>query len=511
MRESLGSLYDTANGESKRGKREGGVLAMEVLKNFVGGGPVAVEAGEELEVPDPATGELLGRVPLSGAEDVDRAVQVAARAFEEWREEPVTRRARRMFKLQVLLEEHLEELAELCTRENGKHVDESKGEIWRGIEVVELAASMTTLMKGETLDGVSPGVDVALHREPLGVAAGVTPFNFPMMIPLWFAPLAIATGNAFILKPSQRTPLSAMRLADLISEAGFPDGVFNVVHGARETVEALIDHPLVRAVSSVGSAATAKNIYRRAAERGKRVQALGGAKNHMVVMPDADLDVAAKGVFSSAFSNGGQRCLAGSIGVAIGAAGDPLVERLTTIARESQVGPGLDREIDSATGVTPVTTAEARERISDWISRGEEEGARLVFDGRQEYDAGEGFFLGPTIFDDVEPQMEIAKEEIFGPVLAVERMGDLDDAIRTINESRYGNAAAIFTGDGKAARKFRREVQCGMIGVNIGVPAPVAYFPFSGWKDSFFGDLHATGRDGVEFYTERKVVIERWQ
>jgi len=484
---------------------------METVKNFVGGSPVDARMGEELDVPDPATGELLGRAPVSGPEDVDGAVRAAQDAYQEWSLEPVTRRARRMFRLQVLLEERIDELAEIATRENGKHVEESAAEIRRGIEVVELAASMTTLMKGETLDQVSAGVDVALYREPLGVVTAITPFNFPVMIPLWFAPLAVAAGNTFILKPSPRTPLSANRLAELFAEAGFPDGVFNVVHGARETVEALIDHPVVKAVSSVGSAATAKNIYKRAAEQGKRVQALGGAKNHMVVMPDADLDVAAKGVFSSAFSNGGQRCLAGSVGVAIGAVGDPLVERLTTIARESQVGPGLDREIDSATGVTPVTTAEARERISDWISTGEKEGARLVFDGRQEYDADEGFFLGPTIFDDVEPQMEIAKEEIFGPVLAVERMGDLDDAIRTINESRYGNAAAIFTADGKAARKFRREVQCGMIGVNIGVPAPVAYFPFTGWKDSFFGDLHATGRDGVEFYTERKVVIERWQ
>jgi malonate-semialdehyde dehydrogenase (acetylating) / methylmalonate-semialdehyde dehydrogenase len=483
---------------------------VEVLNNFVGGSPIAAEVEEELEVPDPATGELLGRVPLSGKEDVDRAVRAAAGAFEGWREEPVTRRARRMFKLQVLLEEHMEELAELCTRENGKHVEESKGEIVRGIEVVELAASMTTLMKGETLDQVSKGVDVALHREPLGVVVGVTPFNFPVMIPLWFAPLAIATGNAFILKPSQRTPLSALRLAELFSEAGFPEGVFNVVHGAKETVEALIEHPEVKAISSVGGSNAAKNIYKRAADRGKRVQALGGAKNHIVVMPDADLEVAAQGVFSSAFSNGGQRCLAGSVGVAVGGIGDELVEKLKDVAREAQVGSGLNRGMDADTGLTPVTTSEARERIAGWISRGEEEGARLVVDGRGDY-GDDGFFLGPTIFDEVTPEMEIAKEEIFGPVLTVERMEDLDQAIRTINESQYGNAAGIFTRDGAAARKFRREVQCGMIGVNISVPAPVAYFPFTGWKDSFFGDLHATGRDGVEFYTERKVVIERWQ
>lgn len=483
---------------------------MEVLENFVGGSRVAVETEEKLAVPDPATGELLGQVPLSGTADVDRAVEVAYEAFKEWSEEPVTRRARRMFRLQVLLEDNLDELSELATRENGKHVEESEAEIRRGIEVVELAASMTTLMKGETLDQVSRGVDVAMYREPLGVVTAVTPFNFPMMIPLWFAPLAVATGNTFILKPSQRTPLSGLRLAELFTEAGFPDGVFNVVHGARETVEALIDHPQVKAISSVGSTAAAKNIYRRAAERGKRVQALGGAKNHIVVMPDADLDIAAPGVFSSAFSNGGQRCLAGSVGVAIGDIGDELVERLANIAREARVGSGLDRQADSDTSLTPVTSAEAREKIAGWISRGEEEGARLVVDGRGDYGEDGGFFLGPTIFDQVTQEMEIAREEIFGPVLTVERMEDLDQAIRTINNSRYGNAAAIFTRDGAAARKFRREVECGMIGVNISVPAPVAYFPFTGWKDSFFGDLHATGRDGVEFYTERKVVIERW-
>jgi malonate-semialdehyde dehydrogenase (acetylating)/methylmalonate-semialdehyde dehydrogenase len=483
---------------------------VELLENFVGGNRIAVEAEEKLEVPDPATGELLGQVPLSSTSDVDRAVGAAHEAFKEWREEPVTRRARRMFRLQILLEDHLDELCELATRENGKHVEESEAEIRRGIEVVELAASMTTLMKGETLDQVSRGVDVALYREPLGVVTAVTPFNFPMMIPLWFAPLAIATGNTFILKPSQRTPLSALRLAELFKEAGFPDGVFNVVHGARETVEALIDHPQVRAISSVGSSAAAKNIYTRAAERGKRVQALGGAKNHLVVMPDADLDLAAPGVFSSAFSNGGQRCLAGSVGIAVGDIGDELVERLAGVAREARVGSGLDRETDSDTSITPVTTPEAKERIAGWISRGEEEGARLVVDGRGDYGEDGGFFLGATIFDNVTPEMEIAKEEIFGPVLTVERMEDLDQAIQAINESRYGNAAGIFTRDGAAARKFRREVECGMIGVNISVPAPVAYFPFTGWKDSFFGDLHATGRDGVEFYTERKVVIERW-
>lgn len=480
------------------------------IKNYVGGTSVDVESKEHLEVPDPATGELLGKVPLSSEADLDHAVQIAAQAFEEWREEPVTRRARRMFRLQVLLEEHIDELAEICTRENGKHVDESKGEIRRGIEVVELAAATTTLMKGETLDQVSSGVDVAMYREPLGVVTAITPFNFPMMIPLWFAPLAIATGNTFILKPSQRTPLSALRLAELFTEAGFPDGVFNVVNGATETVQSLIDHPQVKAVSFVGSAAVARKVYQQAGEQGKRVQALGGAKNHIVVMPDADLDTAVPAVFSSAFSNAGERCLAGSVSVAVGGIGDELVERLTDVAREAKIGSGLDPDLDSDQSVTPVTTSEAKERIEGYIKRGEEEGARLVVDGR-ENTMGEdgGFYLGPTIFDDVSPQMEIGQEEIFGPVLAVERMEDLDQAIKTINASEYGNAAAIFTRDAGAIRKFRREVECGMIGVNISVPAPVAYFPFTGWKESFNGDLHATGPDGVEFYTEKKVVISR--
>ena len=485
------------------------MMANPILQNYVGGTSVDIESETYLDVPDPATGELLGQVPLSSETDVDRAVQVAAQAFEEWREEPVTRRARRMFRLQVLLEDHIDELAEICTRENGKHVDESKGEIQRGIEVVELAAATTTLMKGETLDQVSSGVDVAMYREPLGVVTAITPFNFPMMIPLWFAPLAVATGNTFILKPSQRTPLSALRLAELFTEADFPEGVFNVVNGAMETVQSLIDHPQVKAVSFVGSAAIARKIYQQAGEQGKRVQALGGAKNHIVVMPDADLDTAVPAVFSSAFSNAGERCLAGSVGVAVGGIGDELVERLADAAREAKIGSGLDPDLDSDQSVTPVTTPEAKERIEGYIKRGEEEGARLVVDGRGNSEENGGFFLGATIFDDVSPEMEIAREEIFGPVLAVERMEDLDQAINTINASEYGNAAAIFTRDGGAVRKFRREVECGMIGVNISVPAPVAYFPFTGWKESFNGDLHATGRDGIEFYTEKKVVISR--
>jgi malonate-semialdehyde dehydrogenase (acetylating) / methylmalonate-semialdehyde dehydrogenase len=479
------------------------------IRSFVGGRPVDPETNERLDVLDPATGEVLGRVPLSGPSEVDQAVRVAAETFESWQEEPVTRRARRMFGLQALLERELDGLARLVTRENGKHLDEARGEVRRGIEVVELAAGMTTLMKGETLDQVARGVDVSLHRFPLGVCCGITPFNFPAMIPLWFAPLAIAAGNTFVLKPSQRTPLTANRLAELFAEAGFPDGVLNVVHGAQQAVEALIDHPETRAVSFVGSAPVARKVYERSGSRGKRVQALAGAKNHLVVMPDAELDLAVPAVFASAFSNAGQRCLAGSVAVGVGGIGDELVAGISRMAREARVAPGDEPDTNADSTVTPVTTSEALERIAHYIELGEREGATLCVDGRRQGEDG-GFFLGPTVFDGVAPGMILAREEIFGPVLAVERMEDLDGAIAAINASEFGNAAAIFTRDGGAARKFVREAQAGMIGVNVSVPAPVAYFPFAGWRGSFYGDLHATGRDGVEFFTEKKVVTTRW-
>jgi malonate-semialdehyde dehydrogenase (acetylating)/methylmalonate-semialdehyde dehydrogenase len=479
------------------------------IRNIVGGQPADSEAHERLEVLDPATGEVLGRVPMSGPAEVDHAVRVAAQAFESWQHEPVTRRARRMFALQAVLERELDQLGELVTRENGKHLDEARGEVRRGIEVVELAAGMTTLMKGETLDQVARGVDVSLHRFPLGVCCGVTPFNFPAMIPLWFAPLAIAAGNTFVLKPSQRTPLTANRLAELFAEAGFPDGVFNVVHGAQPAVEALIDHPLLRAVSFVGSAPVARKVYERSGLRGKRVQALAGAKNHLVVMPDADLDLAVPAVFASAFSNAGQRCLAGSVAVGVGGIGDRLVADLSRMAGAARIAPGDEPNTDADSTITPVTSREALERVTRYIELGEREGAKLCVDGRRPGESG-GFFLGPTVFDEVAPEMSLAREEIFGPLLAVERMEDLDGAIAAINGSEYGNAAAIFTRDGGAARKFVREAQAGMIGVNVSVPAPVAYFPFAGWRGSFYGDLHATGRDGVEFFTEKKVVTSRW-
>ena len=450
----------------------------EELSNFVDNRARPVEGAERLEVLDPASGRELGRVPLSGRADVDAAVASAARAYESWRNEPVTRRARRMFGLQVLLEGQLDELAQLVTRENGKHLDESRGELRRGIEVVELAAGMTTLMKGETLDQVAHGVDVSMHRFPLGVVAAITPFNFPGMIPLWFAPLAIAAGNTFVLKPSQRTPLTAMRIAELFAEAGFPEGVFNVVHGAQEAVESLIDHPEVRAVSFVGSAPVARRVYERCGLRGKRVQALAGAKNHLVVMPDADLETALPAVFASAYSNAGQRCLAGSLALPVGGIGDDVRDGLAALARDARTAPGHEPGTSADTAVTPVTSQEAHDRISGYIQLGEKEGARLVVDGRGS--DGDGFFLGPTLFDSVTPEMTIAREEIFGPVLGLERMDDLDAALAAVNASEFGNAAAIFTRDGAAARKFVREVQAGMVGVNVGSAGACGLLPVRG-------------------------------
>ena len=456
------------------------------------------------DVLDPATGEAIARVPLSTASQVDAAARAAHAAWDEWADTPVMERARTMFRVQALLERDFEELSQTVVRENGKALDEARGEVRRGIDVVEFAAGMPTLMLGGALEQVSRGVDTELFHHPLGVVAAITPFNFPVMVPLWTAPIAIAAGNTYILKPSPRTPLSALRLAELFEEAGVPAGVFSVVHGGEEAVNAICDHELIRAVSFVGSAPVAKAVYARAAAAGKRVQALAGAKNHIVVMPDADLDVAAPGMFSSAFANAGQRCLAGAVGVAVGDIADELAGRLATLARESRVGPGLDPE----STITPVTSAAARQRIARYIELGEREGAEILVDGRRE--DGDGFFLGPTILDRVSPDMRVAREEIFGPVLALERLGSLDEALEAIAASEFGNASAIFTRSGAVARAFRRRVTAGMVGINVPVPASMAFFPFAGWKGSFYGDLHATGMDGVRFFTETKVVTSRW-
>ncbi|HEY8417280.1 MAG TPA: CoA-acylating methylmalonate-semialdehyde dehydrogenase [Limnochordales bacterium] len=476
------------------------------LRNFIGGEWVEADAAGTDPVYNPATGEVIAQVPLSSAADVDRAVKAAAAAFDAWRETPVFQRARLMFRYKQLLEEHGEELARLITREHGKTLAEARAELERGIEVVEFAAGIPTLIMGKTLELVGTGVDAEMYRQPLGVCVGICPYNFPAMIPMWMFPLALACGNTFVLKPSERTPMTAVRLAELLAEAGVPAGVFNVVHGSRETVDALLAHEEVRAVSFVGSQPVAAYIYRTAAAYGKRVQALAGAKNHMIVLPDADLDFATEAIVASSFGSAGQRCMAGSVLVAQKDVADNILERLVDRSNRLKIGPGDQPEVEMG----PLIRDQHRERVKGYIQIGEEEGARLIFDGRKTRVPERGFFLGPTIFDGASPDMRIAREEIFGPVLTTVRVKDVEEGIALINRSAYGNGAVIFTRSGAAARAFRRHAKAGMLGINIGVPAPVAVFPFTGWRNSFYGDLHANGEDAINFYTDRKVVTVRW-
>ncbi len=459
---------------------------------------------ESLPVYDPATGAQIERVPLSSAEEVDAAVAAAVGAFPEWSATPVMERARLMFRFKALLEEHFEEIAAEVTRHHGKTLDEARGEVRRGIEVVDFACGAPTLLQGRTLRQVSRAVDQDLYRFPVGVVAGIPPFNFPAMIPLWMFPLAVVCGNTFVLKPSERTPLSVVRLARLFLDAGFPPGVLNVVHGAGDTAAALIRHPGVQAISFVGSEPVARAVYREAAAHGKRVQALGGAKNHIVVMPDADLDTAIPAILGSAFGNAGERCLAGSVAVAVGDAAR-FVDRLSSSAQALTVGPGDRPGVD----VGPLIRAEHRQRVVEHIERAEREGGRVLTDGRR-YTREPGFFLGPTVIDEVTADMAVGRDEIFGPVLSVSRAASLDEAIQQANRMVLGNMAVIFTQSGRAAREFRERVDAGMIGINVPVAQPFAFFPFSGWKSSFFGDLHIHGTDGVEFYTRKKMVVSHW-
>jgi malonate-semialdehyde dehydrogenase (acetylating)/methylmalonate-semialdehyde dehydrogenase len=477
------------------------------LPLLIGGEWRASTAAHRAPVFDPASGSELARVPFATAAEIDEAVAAALGAFPTWREVPVTERAQVMFRYKGLLEEHLEELARLVSRENGKVIAEARGEVRRGIEVVDFAAGMPTLTMGETVQGVARKIDSHTVRVPLGVVAGITPFNFPAMIPLWMFPLAIAAGNTFVLKPSDRTPMTAVRLAELLLAAGVPAGVLNLVHGGREAVDGLLDHPGVRAVSFVGSEPVARHVYTRAAAAGKRVQALAGAKNHLVVLPDAaDWDLAIEAVMASAFGSAGQRCLAGSVALPVGAAAGPFLDRLARAAEAVVVGDPLD----AATGIGPVIRQEAKDRILDYVERGLKDGAKLLVDGRRRVPA-RGFFVAPTILDEIDPDAALAREEIFGPVLSVIRVPTVEEAVALVNRSKYGNAASIFTRSGRDAWYFRTHVEAGMVGVNIGVAAPMAFFPFAGWKSSFFGDLHATGKDAVRFYTETRVVIERWE
>jgi malonate-semialdehyde dehydrogenase (acetylating)/methylmalonate-semialdehyde dehydrogenase len=481
------------------------MIATKTVSSFIGGRFRESHAEKVDQIPNPATGETIASLPYSSRDDINEAVTAANRAFAGWSQTPVPERAQVMFRFKALFDKHLEELAALVTKENGKTLDESRGEVKRAIEVIDFACGAPTLTMGTNLDQIARGIDEELVRFPVGVVAGITPFNFPNMVPLWMIPVAIVCGNTFVLKPSQLTPLSAIRIAELLVEAGLPDGVFNVVHGAKDAVDTLLTHPDVNAISFVGSATVAADIYARGAANGKRVQALGGAKNHILVMDDADLELSAPHVISSAFGNAGQRCLAGSVAVGVGKIGDALVRELAREAREVKIGSGMNPD----TTMGPVIRGERKRKLIEYIEGAEAEGAQLVSDGR-DVTLKDGFFLGPTIFDRVTPNMKIWKEELFGPVLSVMRADDIDEALALLNSSTYGNMASIFTSSGKNAREFKRQAQAGMLGVNIGVAAPMAFFPFTGWKNSFFGDLHATGADGFRFYTRHKVVTTRW-
>lgn len=478
-----------------------------VLKNFINGEWVDANTDKFELVPNPATGEELARTPISTREDVDKAVQAAKEAFKTWSKTPVPKRARVLFKYQQLLVDNWDELAKLITQENGKNYKEAYGEVQRGIECVEFAAGAPSLMMGKQLPDIATNIESGMYRYPVGVIGGITPFNFPMMVPCWMFPLAIACGNTFVLKPSERTPILANRLAELFTEAGLPAGVFNIVHGAHDVVNSLIDHKDVPAISFVGSQPVAEYIYKSATANGKRVQALAGAKNHSIVMPDADLDGAVKEIIAAAYGSAGERCMACSVVVAVDSVADELVEKLNEQANQLTIGNGLDEDVF----LGPVIRQENKERTSNYIEIGEKEGASLVRDGRKDEAYHEnGYFIGPTIFDNVNPSMKIWKEEIFAPVLSIVRVKSLEEAIELTNKSDFGNGACLFTQNGSSVRYFRENIEVGMLGVNIGVPAPMAFFPFSGWKNSFYGDLHANGTDGVEFYTRRKMLTARW-
>jgi len=478
------------------------------LGNFIDGAWRASSAVEALKVRNPASGVVLAEVPLSPAEEVDAAALAAQKAFEGWRRTPAGERIQPLFRLKTLLEENLNDLARTVTDECGKTLAESAGELRRAIENVEVACGIPSLMQGSNSEDIAAGIDEHMIRQPLGVVAAITPFNFPAMIPFWFLPYALATGNCFILKPSERVPMSSDQLFHLLEAAGFPPGVVQLVNGGKETVNALLDHPAIRAISFVGSTQTARYIYSRAAANGKRAQCQGGAKNPVVVMPDADMEMTTRILAESAFGCAGQRCLAASVAITVGGAQKVLAEQMAHAARNRKVGYGLDEGVEMG----PVISAESQARIEALISQAEREGGRLLVDGRgkkvKNYE--DGFFVFPTILEGVPPQGEIARTEIFGPVLSLMHAASIEEAVEMVNARSYGNMACIFTSDGSSARHFRYEVNAGNVGINVGVAAPIAFFPFSGWGDSFFGDLHAQARHGVEFYTQTKVVVERW-
>jgi malonate-semialdehyde dehydrogenase (acetylating)/methylmalonate-semialdehyde dehydrogenase len=482
--------------------------SVRTLQNYVGGGWVDSSATAFGEVRNPATDQILARVPLGGAADVDRAVQAATRAYPAWRATPPVQRVRYLFALKERFEKAFEDIARTCTLEHGKTLDESRSSVRRAIDNVDTAIAIPTTMQGRSLEDIATGIDCTTIRQPLGVFAAITPFNFPAMVPMWFLPHAIACGNTFIVKPSERVPLSQMKIFELLHDVGLPEGVVNLVHGAKEAVDGILDHPGIAGVSFVGSSPVAHYVYRRAADNGKRVQALGGAKNFVLVMPDADMDRAAQVSTESCFGCAGERCLANSVVLGVGAAYDAMVQRLVSEAKRIQVGDGLE------SGVTmgPVISRAHRDKVLGYIEKGIAEGATLALDGRGYRDAKhpDGYYLGPTVFTDVTPDMVIAREEIFGPVLCVMKAGTFDEAVAIVKKHELGNATSIFTSSGRAAREYRYQVEPSMLGVNIGVAAPMAFFPFGGAKGSFYGDIKAHGTDAVDFYTDKKVTITRW-
>ncbi len=475
------------------------------ISHWIGGRSVAGGSGRSGPVFNPATGRESGSVDFATAEEIDRAVQTAKHAFADWRALSLSRRTELFFRIRQLLHEHREDIAKLLTAEHGKVLSDALGEVARGLEVIEYCCGIPELLKGEFSEQASTGIDVYSIRQPLGVVGGITPFNFPAMVPMWMWAPALACGNTFVLKPSEKDPSASVFTAELLKEAGVPDGVFNVVHGDKVAVDALLDHPDIAAISFVGSTPIAKYVYERATAKGKRAQALGGAKNHMIVLPDADIDMAADAAVSAAYGSAGERCMAVSMVVAVGNAADPLIDAIKERIPKVKVGDGMDPSSEMG----PLITREHREKVASYVERAPKEGARIVVDGRDGA-PDDGFFLKPSLIDDVKPEMDNYRDEIFGPVLGVTRVATYDEAVRLVNENPYGNGTAIFTRDGGVARQFQFDVQAGMVGINVPIPVPVAYYSFGGWKNSLFGDRHVYGPEGIDFYTRGKVVTSRW-
>ena len=479
---------------------------LRLIDHWIGGESVRGSSGRKGPVYNPATGEQAGEVSFASIEEIDRAVAAAKAAFPEWRRWSLSKRADLMFRVYQLMDEHRDDLARLLTAEHGKVLSDAQGEVQRGIEVIEFVCGIPTLLKGEHSEQAATGIDVYSIRQPLGVVAGITPFNFPAMVPMWMWAPAIACGNTFVLKPSEKDPSASVLTAELLKEAGVPDGVFNVVHGDKVAVDRILDHPDIAAVSFVGSTPIARYVYETGTKNGKRVQALGGAKNHMIVLPDADIDMAADAAVSAGYGSAGERCMAISVVVAVGHVGDELVDAIKQRLPSVKVGDGLDPSSEMG----PLVTREHRDKVASYLESGPAQGATLVADGRETTPDGDGFFLGVSLLDDVTPEMDAYRDEIFGPVLSVVRVSSYDEALRLVNENPYGNGVAIFTRDGGVARQFQFDVNVGMVGINVPIPVPVAYYSFGGWKNSLFGDRHIYGPEGIDFYTRTKAVTSRW-